>query len=140
MSEPSYHPEIMIHQPDSFHLSLSREHFDIKKFMGKWHVIQSTLPLWKSITDVTITYSLKISPSPDTVKFDDIVEYRSRASPGSAKSRVVGIDTLVTTPHGAPEGYESGVSYHWRGKGWHVLPLLSCSLFIYKIIPFSSPG
>ncbi|CUA74098.1 hypothetical protein RSOLAG22IIIB_10986 [Rhizoctonia solani] len=121
MAEPSNlsHAELMIHQPDSFHPSLSREQFDIDKFMGKWHVIHSTLPLWKSRSDVTITYSrIQASPSSDIVKFDDIVEYRSRASPGSAKSRVVGVDTLVVTPHSAPEGYKSGVSYHWRGKGW----------------------
>ncbi|KAJ1305713.1 hypothetical protein OPQ81_010448 [Rhizoctonia solani] len=119
MTEPSSQPEIMIHQPDSFNPSLSREQFDIDKFMGKWHVIRSTLPLWKSRSDVTITYSpLLISPSSDTLKFDDVVEYRSRSSPGSAKSRIVGVDTLVTRPHGAPEGYTSGVSYHWRGKGW----------------------
>ncbi|CAE6536937.1 unnamed protein product [Rhizoctonia solani] len=118
MTEPLLYPEIIIHQPDSFHPSLSREQFDIEKFMGKWHVVQSTLPLWKSRSDVTITYSQIATSSPDVVKFDDIVEYRSRASPGSARSRIVGVDTLVTTHHGAPEGYKSGVSYHWRGKGW----------------------
>ncbi|EUC54727.1 TrfA domain protein, putative [Rhizoctonia solani AG-3 Rhs1AP] len=118
MTGPLLYPEIIIHQPDSFHPSLSREQFDIEKFMGKWHVVQSTLPLWKSRSDVTITYSQIATSSPDVVKFDDIVEYRSRASPGSARSRIVGVDTLVTTHHGAPEGYKSGVSYHWRGKGW----------------------
>ncbi|CAE6419953.1 unnamed protein product [Rhizoctonia solani] len=119
MAEPSSHPAIMIHQPDSFHSSLSREQFDVDKFMGKWHVVQSTLPLWKSRSDVTITYSpIHVSPSADAIKFNDTVEYRSRTAPGSAKSRVIGVDTLVARPHGAPEGYTSGVSYHWRGKGW----------------------
>ncbi|CAE6437027.1 unnamed protein product [Rhizoctonia solani] len=119
MSEPSSQPSITVHHPDSFHPSLSRERFDIDKFMGKWHVVSSTLPLWKSRSDVTITYSpLLVSPSSTTIKFDDVVEYRSRSSPGSPKSRVVGVDTLVATPHDAPEGYVSAVSYHWRGKGW----------------------
>ncbi|ELU42990.1 TrfA domain-containing protein [Rhizoctonia solani AG-1 IA] len=73
----------------------------------------------QSRSDVTITYSpLLVSPSSTTIKFDDVVEYRSRSSPGSPKSRVVGVDTLVATPHDAPEGYVSAVSYHWRGKGW----------------------
>ncbi|CAE6468704.1 unnamed protein product [Rhizoctonia solani] len=119
MSDPSSHPAVMIHQPDSFHSSLSREQFEIERFMGKWHVVHSTLSLWKSRSDVTITYSgLDISTSSDIVKFDDIVEYRSRASPGSAKSRVVGVDKLAAKPHGAPPNYASGASYHWRGKGW----------------------
>ncbi|CAE6424518.1 unnamed protein product [Rhizoctonia solani] len=135
MTEPLLYPEIIIHQPDSFHPSLSREQFDIEKFMGKWHVVQSTLPLWKSRSDVTITYSQIATSSPDVVKFDDIVEYRSRASPGSARSRIVGVDTLVTTHHGAPEGYKSGVSYHWRGKGWSVLTSLTLTIHLFTL-PF----
>ncbi|QRV82493.1 hypothetical protein RhiJN_10508 [Ceratobasidium sp. AG-Ba] len=117
-------PQVIVHPPDSFHSSLSRDEFDIDKFMGKWHVIWSTLPLWKSRSDVTITYSPLVSESPSTtpesepIRFDDIVEYRSRSSPGSTRSTIVGVDTLEITPKGAPEGYKSGVSYNWRGKGW----------------------
>ncbi|KAH7322326.1 hypothetical protein B0J17DRAFT_683653 [Rhizoctonia solani] len=133
MSGPLPHPEVMIHQPDSFHPSLSRESFDIERFMGKWHVIYSTLPLWKSRSDVTITYSaLDIATSSDIVEFDDIVEYRSRASPGSAKSRVVGVDKLVATPHGAPQGYTSAVSYHWRGKGWLMIATSNWQILGYN--------
>jgi hypothetical protein len=32
------HAQITIHQPDSFHPSLSRDEFDIDQFMGKWCV------------------------------------------------------------------------------------------------------
>ncbi|KAG8697800.1 hypothetical protein FRC09_007637 [Ceratobasidium sp. 395] len=116
--------QVIVHPPDSFHPSLSRDEFDIDKFMGKWHVIQSTLPLWKNRSDVTITYTPLVSaapsttPSTDPIRFDDIVEYRSRSSPGSSRSKVVGIDTLQPAPKGAPEGYRPAGSYQWRGKGW----------------------
>ncbi|KAM5533309.1 hypothetical protein V8D89_012983 [Ganoderma adspersum] len=70
----------------------------LEKFMGTWYVTHSTLPLWKSKKDVTITYTLKTSSSADgAVKFDDVVEYRSKSdAPSSTPSRVVGVDTLVT--------------------------------------------
>ncbi|KAG9095385.1 hypothetical protein FS749_010543 [Ceratobasidium sp. UAMH 11750] len=115
---------VVVHPPDSFHSSLGRDEFDIDKFMGKWHVVQSTLPLWKSRCDVTITYTPLVSAAPSTtpdsdpIRFDDIVEYRSRSSsPGSSRSKVVGVDTLQPAPSGAPEGYRPAASYHWRGKG-----------------------
>lgn len=38
---------VEIHPPDSFHPSLSKDNFDIGKVMGTWHVVYSTLPLWK---------------------------------------------------------------------------------------------
>ena len=52
----------------------------------------------QSRKDVTITYTLKPSSSADeAVKFDDVVEYRSKSdAPSSTPSRVVGVDTLVT--------------------------------------------
>lgn len=56
------------------------------------------LTIEQSRKDVTITYTLKTLPSADgAVKFDDVVEYRSKSdAPSSARSRVVGVDTLVT--------------------------------------------
>ncbi|KAB5589816.1 mitochondrial carrier [Ceratobasidium theobromae] len=113
-------PEITIHQPDSFHPSFSRDEFDVDGFMGKWYVVWSTLPLWKSRTDVTITYAPISNPDPNApLKFDDTVEYRS--SPGAAPSQIVGVDTLADTPPpGAPAGYRPASVYNWRGRGWQV--------------------
>ncbi|EJF65138.1 hypothetical protein DICSQDRAFT_152415 [Dichomitus squalens LYAD-421 SS1] len=88
--------EIVLHPPNAHNPPIE---LDLEKFMGKWYVIHSTLPLWKSRKDVTITYALKTSPSEETVKFDDIVEYRSKSDPPtSSRSRVVGIDTLISSP------------------------------------------
>ncbi|KAG9096002.1 hypothetical protein FRC07_011002, partial [Ceratobasidium sp. 392] len=76
-----------------------------------------------SRSDVTITYTPLVSAAPSTtpdsdpIRFDDIVEYRSRSSPGSSRSKVVGIDTLQDAPKDAPEGFRPAASYHWRGKG-----------------------
>ncbi|KAI0702937.1 hypothetical protein C8T65DRAFT_655143 [Cerioporus squamosus] len=87
---------IILYQPDSHNPPID---LDLEKFMGTWHVTHSTLPLWRSRKDVTITYALKTSPSDESVKFDDIVEYRSKSnSPSSTRSRVVGIDTLMASP------------------------------------------
>ena len=49
---------------------------------------------------------MKTSPSDETVKFDDVVEYRSKTDPSSSiRSRVVGIDTLISSPESdAPTG------------------------------------
>ena len=38
---------IEVHPPDSFHESFARGKFDTDGFMGKWHVVYSTLPMWK---------------------------------------------------------------------------------------------
>ena len=38
---------IELHAPDSTGVAaLSKEHFPYDAFMGKWHVVWSTLPLW----------------------------------------------------------------------------------------------
>ncbi|KAH8089148.1 hypothetical protein HD553DRAFT_305260 [Filobasidium floriforme] len=104
---------IQLYPPDSTDVpSLSGEVFPYDAFMGKWHVVWSTLPLWNDKKDVTITY--KSLPSDgEKRKFDDLVEYRKQsASSDSAPSTVLGVDTLNTssTSHGA--------AFDWRGKGW----------------------
>ncbi|KAI1796471.1 hypothetical protein LXA43DRAFT_621085 [Ganoderma leucocontextum] len=87
--------EIVLHPPDVHSPPID---LCLESFMGTWHVTHSTLPLWKSRKDVTITYTLKTPPSADgAVKFDDVVEYRSKSDPPSAaRSRIVGVDTLIT--------------------------------------------
>jgi hypothetical protein len=71
---------------------------------GTWHVIHSTLPMWKSNRNVRITYA----PLPDAPgKLDDLVEYQSLT--GEKLKSIHGIDTPNQTFPG---------SYDWRGKGW----------------------
>jgi hypothetical protein len=43
MSDPS----IQIHPPNSNAAELSVAQFPLDKFLGSWHVVWSTLPLWK---------------------------------------------------------------------------------------------
>ncbi|RPD63928.1 hypothetical protein L227DRAFT_572374 [Lentinus tigrinus ALCF2SS1-6] len=128
---------IILFPPDSQNPPID---LDLDKFMGTWHVTHSTLPLWKSRKDVTITYGLKTSLSDEVIKFDDIVEYRAKSDPpSSTRSRVVGIDTLMSstaTPHTQgttpPSSKQAQTRYKWRGKGWLMIAssrwqLLGCS-------------
>ncbi|MCJ1454422.1 hypothetical protein MMC28_004775 [Mycoblastus sanguinarius] len=79
---------------------------------GTWHVTHSTLPMWKSKRNVTISYKSlppsTSSPSQDaTNKLDDIVSYQGL---NSKKVKTVnGIDTA--------SGEDTG-AWDWRGKGW----------------------
>jgi len=116
---------VVIHAPDSFHPSLSRSELDIDALMGKWHVIFSSLPLWNDKKDVTITYTPlqptppSTTPTQEPLRFNDIVEYRSRSasSISSKPSRIEGIDTLLPAPPSAPADFAPAASYKWRGKG-----------------------
>jgi len=70
---------------------------------GKWYVTHSTLPMWKSNRNVTITYT----PLPNNVEvLDDLVEYQP----------------LKSNKHKKVEGYDTPdakvcAAYSWRGKG-----------------------
>ncbi|KAL1627783.1 hypothetical protein SLS54_002049 [Diplodia seriata] len=80
---------------------------------GKWHVTHSTLPMWRSKRNVTITYT----PVADSTKIDDLVEYQALdgnklASDDKLKS-VHGVDT--------PAADCAGWAWDWRGKGWLVI-------------------
>ncbi|KAJ9623837.1 hypothetical protein H2204_011023 [Knufia peltigerae] len=72
---------------------------------GKWYVTHSTLPMWKSNRDVTITYT----PLENNVDvLDDLVEYRPKNNPQRRKT-VQGYDTPSA---------DVSAAYGWRGKGW----------------------
>ncbi|KAI0674977.1 hypothetical protein C8Q78DRAFT_511934 [Trametes maxima] len=124
--------DVVLHQPDAHNPPIE---LDLERFMGTWHVIRSTLPLWKSRKDVTITYALKSSSNGGTVQFDDTVEYRSKSDPASSRrSRVTGVDTLVEPPEasasaaaaaadttateGGTPSRPAQTRFKWRGKGW----------------------
>ncbi|KAI0356154.1 hypothetical protein OH77DRAFT_1423752 [Trametes cingulata] len=121
--------DVILHSPDHSNPPID---LNLEKFMGTWHVIHSTLPLWTSKKDVTITYALKPSSATGEVQFDDTVEYRAKsASSSSKRSRVTGVDTLAVSPQsdvplstGEQREVASTASrpaltrYKWRGKGW----------------------
>lgn len=78
---------------------------------GTWHVTHSTLPMWKSKRNVTITYKSLPPPTPcpaqdATNKLDDIVSYQTLSS--DKVKTVTGIDTASGKVTGA---------WDWRGKG-----------------------
>ncbi|EJT97318.1 hypothetical protein DACRYDRAFT_119442 [Dacryopinax primogenitus] len=117
---------VQIYQPSGkdgvpSHPSLSKAEFPIDAFQGKWFVIQSTLGIWKTRKDVTITYTPHTPPP--NLAYNDHVQYRSTSSPSSKPlCSIVGISTLLPTaaqsstdtqPH-----QEHGAHFKWRGSGW----------------------
>ncbi|MCJ1431982.1 hypothetical protein MMC27_001338 [Xylographa pallens] len=74
---------------------------------GTWHVTHSTLPMWKTTRNVTITYT----PLPTVVhgqpQLDDLVEYQPLGS--DKRKTIAGVDTCSREGDGA---------WEWRGKGW----------------------
>lgn len=77
---------------------------------GTWHVTHSTLPMWKSKRNVTISYE-KLPPTAATDgqgpdKFKDIVTYQTLSS------------DKVKTVNGISTESGSIGAWDWRGKGW----------------------
>ncbi|KAI4220516.1 MAG: hypothetical protein L6R36_007571 [Xanthoria steineri] len=111
---PSTHPPITLRPPTtSTHLPQQQPSFTAPTpqwLSGTWHVTHSTLPMWKSKRNVSITYTPLTEPSPSpTTKLDDLVQYQTLTS---AKMKTVeGIDTPSSL------GAEGG-EWDWRGKGW----------------------
>ena len=79
---------------------------------GTWYVTHSTLPMWKSKRNVTITYK-PLNPSSSSIsqdvtdKLESSVEYQTLSS--DKIKNVKGIETS--------SGKDSG-AWDWRGKGW----------------------
>jgi hypothetical protein len=77
---------------------------------GTWHVTHSTLPMWKSKSNVRITYKTLPAQGDAPTNFDDLVEYKKLA--GSKDSSVHGVSRAVTVPE-----LGAGWAFSWRGKG-----------------------
>ncbi|KAH8916124.1 hypothetical protein BT69DRAFT_1270783 [Atractiella rhizophila] len=79
---------------------------DLAKLAGKWHVVSTSLPMWKSKKNVSISYTVL----PDGT-LDDLVEYHSSLSspPETTKKTVRGVDRVV---------HEGHAKFQWRGTGW----------------------
>ncbi|KAJ7492474.1 hypothetical protein FB451DRAFT_1022016, partial [Mycena latifolia] len=90
--------------PASFRPALTLTTSRTLSLLGTWHVVASTLPLWKNKKNVAITYSA-MAGEPATT-FDDLVTYQMRsAKAGAAPSTVKGIDRL-----------EEGAAGRWKWK------------------------
>ncbi|KAJ7786475.1 hypothetical protein B0H16DRAFT_1490593 [Mycena metata] len=93
--------------------------------LGTWHVVASTLPMWKDKKNVKITYST-IPGEPETT-LDDVVSYESRSAKlGSAPSTVRGVDRLQ-------EG--ATTVWKWRGKGWLMIATSKWQLLGFNVSP-----
>lgn len=79
---------------------------------GTWHVMHSTLPMWKSKRNVRITYKLLEPSSAEiprehTDRLDDVVTYQGLDS--DKEHTVHGVDKASS---------EARDTWDWRGKGW----------------------
>ncbi|OCH93106.1 hypothetical protein OBBRIDRAFT_790577 [Obba rivulosa] len=108
---------VIVLPPDAQNLPMD---FDLEQFMGAWYVTHSTLPLWKTKKDVSITYTPRLrSSTQQPPQFDDVVRYRSTSDHSTSElHRVVGVDTLLLPP--GPQGAHSP-RFKWRGKGWLII-------------------
>jgi len=122
MAEAAADPKpVLIHQPAGpdgapTHASLSKAEFPTDAFEGQWYVVQSTLGMWKTRKDVTITYTPHTPPP--NLAYNDHVQYRASSSPSSKPlSSVVGISTLLPTQGAASPDAEHAAHFKWRGSG-----------------------
>lgn len=81
---------------------------------GTWHVLHSTLPMWKSKRNVRITYTRLEPSSPsiaaeNTDRLDDVVTYQGLDS--EKEHRIHGVDS-------ASGAIGTTDTWDWRGKGW----------------------
>ncbi|MCJ1405899.1 hypothetical protein MMC11_009130 [Xylographa trunciseda] len=74
---------------------------------GTWHVTHSTLPMWKTARNVTITYKPLSTVVHGQPQLDDLVAYQPLHS--DKRKTIAGVDTYSKDGHGA---------WDWRGKGW----------------------
>ena len=74
---------------------------------GTWYITHSTLPLWSSKRNVTVTYK-HLSPASNGVpRLDDMVTYQTLTS--NKVKTVHGIDTA--------SGLKNTGEWNWKGKG-----------------------
>ncbi|KAJ7161428.1 hypothetical protein C8R43DRAFT_880929 [Mycena crocata] len=98
--------------------------------LGTWHVVASTLPMWKDKKNVKITYST--IPGEPAATMDDLVSYEKRsAKPGAAPSTVKGIDRLEEGATGR---------WKWRGKGLLMIASSRWSLLGFHVTSPTAQG
>lgn len=91
------------------------------QLLGTWHVTHSSLPLWKSKRNVTVTYgSLEPGSGTGLARLDDTVAYQTLTS--DKIKTISGIDTAAAAAGGGSgsgdfAGIIPGV-WNWRGSGW----------------------
>ncbi|KAM0752521.1 hypothetical protein T439DRAFT_324613 [Meredithblackwellia eburnea MCA 4105] len=106
MATPDYNRELKVFAPGEWKDETGTG-VPYSSLLGTWHVVASTLPLWKDKKNVTITYS-SIQGEKETT-MDDVVAYNKRNDPvGKEASTVKGVDRIE-------EG--SLNAWKWRGRG-----------------------
>ncbi|KZO93394.1 hypothetical protein CALVIDRAFT_600834 [Calocera viscosa TUFC12733] len=89
--------------------SLSKEQFPAEAFAGQWFLVRSTMGMWQTHKDTSITYTLS-TPLPDLVYTDSKAFRATSASSDKAPTVIDGISTLQAS--------ENGLQFRWRGSGF----------------------
>lgn len=99
-------PAIRFRAPANLHRSSSASFSaPAAEFLqGTWYASHSTMQMWKSNQNITITYTVLDSPAGS---IDDLMQYQPAAS--NKQKSVHGVDT--------PDPQVAG-RYTWRGTGW----------------------
>lgn len=98
----------------------------IEWLSGTWHLTHSTLSMWKSNRNVTMSYTIIPAPNPQDPpkKLDDTTSYQPLTSP---KFKTInGIDTA--------HGSDTSV-WDWRGKGWLTIATSHWEVLGYGDVP-----
>ncbi|KAK6538821.1 hypothetical protein TWF694_010386 [Orbilia ellipsospora] len=102
-------------QPNSSFPPSSLPALTPSSLLKTWWVTTSTLPMWKTEKNITITYTA----IPSSQDIDDIIHYNPRSSPPASEGS--NVQPVVKSIHGIDYPLTENptdLSYKWRGRGW----------------------
>ncbi|KAK6354777.1 hypothetical protein TWF696_003913 [Orbilia brochopaga] len=85
-----------------------------ESLLKTWWVTTSTLPMWKSAKNITITYT-SIPSTPSAI--DDMIHYQARSTTTAASSTPAPVKSIHGVDYPLTDN-PTDLSYKWRGKGW----------------------
>ncbi|KAF3927686.1 hypothetical protein ABW21_db0203558 [Orbilia brochopaga] len=107
-------PFSIFRQPNTAFPSSTLPGLTPQSLLKTWWVTTSTLPMWKSAKNITITYSA-VPSTPSAI--DDMIHYQSRSSDATSSSTPAPVKSIHGVDHPLTEN-PTDLSYKWRGKGW----------------------
>jgi len=114
------------------HPSLSKAQFPAEAFAGQWYLVRSTMDMWKTHKDVSMTYKLS-TPLPNLV-YNDKKQFRATSAPSDKPPTVIdGISTLAPTEGVSGLEVEHGANFKWRGVGF----LLRMATSAYQVLGYN---
>ncbi|KAJ8515887.1 hypothetical protein ONZ45_g6750 [Pleurotus djamor] len=101
---------------------------EVSFLSGTWHVTHSTLPMWKTKRNVSITYEPLPAAASGAQRLKDLVTYQTQTS--DKVQTVHGVDTAV-----ASLAEEGNWVWKWRGSGWLMIASSNWEVLGYGVSP-----